>query len=307
MSSDEITRELTLRIDKDTLNLIKERESSPLVPSILIVQGVDRGESFQISKSPLILGRGDTCDYVIRDDGISRVHAQIIKDIQGQYIIEDLESTNGLFLADKRIKRHVFREGDKILMGRRTILKFVLQDALDQDYQRQMYESAVKDGLTGIYNRKHFDERIHSELSFAKRHKTSLSILLFDLDHFKDLNDTYGHQMGDMVLTDVASCVSQTLREEDFFARYGGEEFVILARDIGETGAHALSERIRQIIQDKKFVTEEGIRVLVTMSIGTATLLSGKCITIEEMIRAADKNLYIAKENGRNKVVSSVF
>ena len=307
MSSDksEATTQLTIQLDRDTLSMMKEQARESIRPSLVVVQGVDRGDAFTIEHTPLILGRGDTCDYIIRDDGISRKHAQIIEQANGRFMIEDLNSTNGIFIGQKRVQRHVLEEGDKVLIGRRTILKFVYQDAVDERYQKQMYESAVKDGLTGVYNRKHFNERIQSELSFALRHKSSLALLIFDLDHFKMVNDTYGHLVGDHVLIEVAKKIQYTLREEDFFARYGGEEFAVLARDIDDTGARALGERIRQLVQDMRITTEFGVRVPVTLSIGIATLLDGMKVSAEEMIKCADVNLYRAKESGRNRVYST--
>ncbi|MBN2803614.1 MAG: diguanylate cyclase [Deltaproteobacteria bacterium] len=300
----ETTRELTIKLDRDTMNVMLESQKRVVHPSIIVVQGVDRGESVLIDKTPLIMGRSDTCDLIIRDDGISRIHAQIIKEGE-RYIIEDQGSTNGIFFGNKRVERHVLSEGDKVLVGRRTILKFDMQDTFDKKYQDEMYESAVRDGLTGVFNRKHFNERIVSELSFSLRHKSSLSVLIFDLDHFKRVNDNFGHQVGDEVLIQVSAKIHKILREEDFFARYGGEEFVVLARDIGFKGSVALGERIRQIIQDLKILTPEGIRVPVTLSIGVATVDEGKSISIEQFIQIADENLYKAKENGRNRVVAS--
>lgn len=303
--SSEITTQLTVQLDRETLNIIKAQAKDSMKPSLVVVQGMDRGDAFVIQKTPLVMGRGDTCDYVIRDDGISRTHAQIVELPDGDYIIEDLGSTNGIFIGKNRVGRHPLAEGDKVLLGRRTILKFVYQDAVDERYQKQMYESAVKDGLTGVYNRKHFNERIISEMSFAMRHRTSLSLLIFDLDHFKDVNDNYGHQVGDLALTEVAQKIQKTLREEDFFARYGGEEFAVLARDINADGSMALGERIRQIVQDMRIVTPLGLRIPITMSIGVATVSGGVKVSAEEFIKLADDNLYKAKKNGRNRVVTT--
>ncbi|MBN2527404.1 MAG: GGDEF domain-containing protein [Deltaproteobacteria bacterium] len=309
MSSEksESTTQLTIQLDRETLIMMKEQARESMKPSLVVVQGVDRGDAFFIDHTPMVLGRGDMCDYVIRDDGISRTHAQILSLPEGGYMIEDLGSTNGIFIGQKRVKRHMLEEGDKVLLGRRTILKFVYQDAVDERYQKQMYESAVKDGLTGVYNRKHFNERIHSELSFALRHKSSLSLLLFDLDHFKNVNDNYGHQVGDQVLTEVAGKIQYTLREEDFFARYGGEEFAVLARDIDDPGARALGERIRQLVQDMRIVTPFGVRVPITLSIGIATVTDGLRVSANELIKCADDNLYRAKETGRNRVFAQLM
>lgn len=301
------TTQLTIQLDRETLTMMKEEIRDTMKPSLVVVQGVDRGDAFTIDHTPLVLGRGDTCDYVIRDDGISRAHAQIVSLPDGGYMIEDLNSTNGIFIGPKRVKRHILEEGDKVLLGRRTILKFVYQDALDERYQKQMYESTVKDGLTGVYNRKHFNDRILSELSFALRHKSSLSLLLFDLDHFKNVNDSYGHQVGDLVLTEVAAKIQYTLREEDFFARYGGEEFAVLARDIDDSGARALAERIRQLVQDMRIITPFGVRVPITLSIGVATVDDGLKVLADQLIKCADDNLYRAKEEGRNRVFSTLL
>ena len=300
----EATKEFTIRLDRDTLNIMLESQNRVIQPSIIIVQGVDRGQSIIIEKNPVIMGRGDNCDFIIRDEGISRTHAQIVK-YGDAYAIEDLNSTNGIFYGNIKVERHVFKEGDKVLVGRRTILKFEYQDTFDKKYQSEMYESAVRDGLTGVFNRKHFNERIISELSFALRHKSSLSVLIFDLDHFKKVNDTYGHQAGDEVLIKISAQIATTLREEDFFARYGGEEFVVLARDIGFQGSIALGDRIRQVIQDLKILTPEGIRIPVTLSIGVATVDKGQTVSTKQFIQIADENLYKAKGNGRNRVVAS--
>jgi len=296
--------ENTLRLDRDTMKMLVEEKKDSPKPSILVVQGVDRGEQVMIEGSELTIGRNEKCDLIIRDDGISRFHARVVKE-SGQFVIEDLGSTNGLFLGEERVSRHVFAEGDKVLIGRCTILKFVYQDSLDVEYQEQMYDSAVKDGLTGIFNRKHFNERIQSEVSFSNRHKTPLSVILFDLDYFKKVNDTYGHLVGDMVLVKVASSIRKALREEDFFARYGGEEFVVLARNIDSQGASALGERMRQLVQDLRILTPEGPRVPVTISLGTATVEAREVVTGEELTKLADEQLYLAKENGRNRVESS--
>lgn len=306
MSSEtsEATTQITVQLDRDTLGMMKKRDREAMKPSLVVVQGVDRGDAVIIAHTPMVLGRADMCDYVIRDDGISRKHAHIVKTPEERYMIEDLGSTNGIFIGKNRVQRHVLEEGDKVLIGRRTILKFVYQDALDERYQKQMYESAVKDGLTGVYNRKHFNERIISEMSFALRHRTSLSLLIFDLDHFKNVNDTFGHQVGDQVLAEVAAKIQFTLREEDFFARYGGEEFAVLARDIGGPGANALGERIRQIVQDMRITTPFGVRVPVTLSIGVCTIGDGLKTNHEALIKCADDNLYQAKDSGRNRVVS---
>ena len=258
--------DITLNFDRSTVNMLTAREGSSLRPSLIVVQGIDRGSSLIIDRSPMLIGRGEECDFIISDDGISRIHARVVLDDQNRCIIEDMNSTNGIWVGRERVARHVFSEGDKVVLGRSTILRFMRVDTFDEHYQSQMYESAVKDGLTGVFNRRYFDDMLRSELSFAVRHRTHLSAILFDLDHFKKVNDTWGHLVGDDVLCRVARAVARTLRGEDLAARYGGEEFVVLARNIAPEGAVALAERLRQIVQDLRILTEEGIRVPVTIS-----------------------------------------
>jgi diguanylate cyclase (GGDEF)-like protein len=299
--------EHTLRLDKDQISLALKNKMVSRTASFIVMGGINVGDSILLNKIPFILGRDPSCDYVVKDTGISRIHAKITLNDEKQYVIEDLNSTNGIFAEGARIERHVLKEGDKILLGRQTVLKFVKQDIYDQKYQQQLYESTVKDGLTGIYNRKHFNERIVSELSFATRHKTALSLLMFDLDYFKKINDTFGHQAGDLTLISVTKAVKKTLREEDFFARYGGEEFIIIARDIGLKGAMAFGERIRKIIEKEQIIYDNNTKIPVTVSIGVTTLLNGKSIDATSFLKAVDANLYKAKQNGRNRVIASAL
>ncbi len=127
--------------------------------------------------------------------------------------------------------RQALSEGDKILLGSTTILKFSYQDQLDEAFQRQMSESALRDGLTRAYNKRYFGERIEAELQYALRHDSSpVSLIFLDIDHFKRINDVHGHQAGDHVLVQLGTLAMSMLGEDEVFARYGGEEFAIIAR-----------------------------------------------------------------------------
>jgi diguanylate cyclase (GGDEF)-like protein len=192
-----------------------------------------------------------------------------------------------------------------VLLGRRTILKFVMQDNLDLLFQRQMYESSVRDALTGAFNRRHFDERIASELSYAKRHGVPVTLAMLDLDHFKKINDSWGHQAGDQVLQSVAWSLMTMLRQEDIFARYGGEEFVVIARGIAAPGGLALGERLRAEVERMAVRTPQGERIPVTISVGVCIAPGGREVSPVELVRQADANLYAAKTSGRNRVVAT--
>ena len=169
---------------------------------------------------------------------------------------------------------------------------------------RRMYDAALRDALTGVFNRKHLDERLDSELAYARRHVPSeLSLVMMDLDHFKRINDTHGHLAGDAVLKGLASTLARAVRTEDLLARYGGEEFVIVTREVKVNEAVSMAERLRQRIASKPLV-HEGKTFHVTVSAGVASLTCcGQNRDKETLLGLADKRLYAAKEAGRNRVV----
>jgi diguanylate cyclase (GGDEF)-like protein len=178
-----------------------------------------------------------------------------------------------------------------------------LTDALEEKLQRSLYESSVRDALTGAYNRKHFNERLASEVSYAVRHVTPLALLLLDIDYFKRVNDEHGHLAGDQVLRELAGVIMCTIRAEDMFARYGGEEFAVIARGSDARGAVALAERIRGVAETLA-VDFEGLTLRVTISVGVATLsCAGGSKNVNALIARADEHLYEAKLHGRNRVV----
>ncbi len=163
---------------------------------------------------------------------------------------------------------------------------------------------ADHDGLTRIHNRHAFDERMVEELRRHQRYRHSLSLLMLDLDYFKAVNDTYGHQAGDMVLREVGRLLNDVLRNTDFGARYGGEEFVVILPQTGEDQAWVLAERLRRRIGGIRFEFE-GSNFQVTASIGVATLRPGSLHKRKDLLRQADEALYQAKTGGRNMVIVS--
>ena len=169
---------------------------------------------------------------------------------------------------------------------------------------RQLFESSVRDVLTGAYNRQYMSERIATEIAYAVRHRTNLSVILFDLDHFKRVNDTHGHPAGDAVLKYVAAVVSSRLRAEDVFARYGGEEFVVLLRGIDLAGAARAAERLRGAVAGGA-TTCDGTLIPITLSAGCASLGCAPVCSGDALLAVADRRLYGAKHAGRNRVVAS--
>ncbi len=296
--------DLTLQLDRSTL-IEQMRDFVGREAFLIVIGGIDLGCSFPLSTTEAtVLGRDNDCGGVIHDDGISKHHAEVVFENRERYVIRDLGSTNGIYVDGHKILQHVLKDGDKILIGRRTILKFMLQDPVEMEFQRQMYQSSVRDSLTGAYNRKHFDERISSEISFTRRHRIPLTLMMIDLDFFKKVNDTHGHQAGDQVLIAISNTIMDALREEDIFARYGGEEFMVMARGINEIGGMALGERLRCMIEEMKITAPDGVSIPVTISLGVGTVPGGVAARSTHLMKLVDDNLYKAKKNGRNCVVT---
>jgi two-component system, cell cycle response regulator len=277
-----------------------EAEGQTPSACLVVLSGSSVGEMYRLEKDQIVLGRGEKVDLRLIDDGISREHAQVVR--QGsQLFLEDLGSTNGTYCNGERVTRHPLAEGDKILIGSTTILKFSYQDRLDEMFQRQMSESALRDGLTRAFNKRYFTERIDSEFQYANRHRTSLSLIFLDIDHFKRINDVHGHQAGDAVLTQLATLLMSMLGEEEVFARYGGEEFAIIARGSGLEVAAALSERMRGAVEAHSFA-HEGARIPVTVSVGVAAAPAPGLSSAASLVARADETMYSAKRAGRNRV-----
>jgi diguanylate cyclase (GGDEF)-like protein len=286
--------------EKDELNrpTPKDRDRAYLI----VLAGSSVGEMYKITAESTVIGRGQQADIQVIDEGISRRHAEIMH-VGGDIVIRDLGSTNGTYCNGDRISEHHLTDGDKIQVGSTTILKFTFHDSLDESFQRQMYESALRDGLTKIFNKKYFLERLESEFAYAVRHRTPLSLVMFDIDHFKRINDTHGHLAGDYALSTLAKVVGDTIRQEDVFARYGGEEFAVICRGIDLTGAVAFGERIRRCVDAQAFIYN-GVDIKVTVSVGVAAVPEVGMKEPQELIGAADDALYQAKRQGRNRVVS---
>jgi diguanylate cyclase (GGDEF)-like protein len=265
---------------------------------LVVLAGSSFGEMYQVSAGRTVIGRGEQAGVRIMDDGISREHAAIESD-GNRAVLIDLKSTNGTYCNGIRVTRHELSDGDKVAIGANTILKFTYQDELDAHFQKQLYESALRDGLTNSFNRRYFLDRLNGEIKFARRHQSSLALLFLDLDHFKKINDNYGHPAGDRVLAEISGQISRMLRTEDVFARYGGEEFAVVCRGIDQVGAEALANRILTAVRDMR-IEHAGRTILVTVSIGVA--VDGTLPDVQALIAAADAAMYEAKRQGRDRI-----
>jgi two-component system cell cycle response regulator len=289
---DDVTQEITVPVGA---------RSKRSALALLVVKGPHAGEVLTLNQSPAVLGRGLESDLRIDDPSLSRAHARFDRD-GDTLAVTDLESRNGTFVEGQRIQgRHRLKSGDLITVGS-VLLRFAQHDAEELELTRSMYEAAVRDRLTGLYNRGYFDDRIAAEYAFVKRHGGVLAVLLIDLDHFKAVNDNHGHAAGDAVLGAAAKGVCESLRAEDVAARYGGEEFVVIARGTDATGAQVLAERLRARIAQSG-VQVAGRTLKVTASIGVALLTKELPYrTPAELVGAADAALYASKGAGRDRV-----
>jgi diguanylate cyclase (GGDEF)-like protein len=274
-----------------------------LAAYVVVLQGTNVGEMHKIDGPENVIGRAMSAQVRLNDDGISRRHCRILQ-IGGQVIIEDLGSANGTLVNGEMIQHHVLKEGDKIRLGSTTMLKFTYQDKLDESFQQQMIDAALRDGLTHAYNKKFFLDRLETEFAYARRHKSLLSLVMFDVDHFKRVNDNFGHLAGDAVLVHLTRITQATIRTEDVLARYGGEEFAVICRGTPLLNAGVLGERLRSRVETETF-DYEGKRLPVTISVGVAALPESAAANPQDLVRDADTALYEAKRSGRNRVCLS--
>ncbi len=270
---------------------------------LIRMDGTSVGQVVSLGDKVCTLGRLSSSDVWLNDDGISRRHARVYF-AEGVHVVEDNDSANGTYVQGQKINgRRTLRDGDVVQFGPTVIFRYSVTDSDEEQMLRQLYEAAVRDPLTNVFNREHFEERMKVEVSYAKRHKTDVALVMFDVDHFKNVNDTYGHQAGDAVLIKIAELASAGLRTEDVVARYGGEEFAVILRGIDLEGAVRVGERLRVRVAAKP-IEGSGHQVAVTVSCGCAVLTECPEQSVTALVAIADRRLYAAKRGGRNQVVS---
>ena len=258
------------------------------------------GKRYVLDKSPLRVGRGGDNHIVLDGDSVSRRHSHFERRSNGWFIVDD-GSTNGTFLNEEQIKREAgLNNGDRVKVGP-TILKYLSGLDAEAKYHEEIYRMTIVDGLTQIHNKRYLFEALDKELIRARRYDRQLSLLIFDIDYFKNINDQYGHLAGDYVLRELARIVQERIRRDEVFARYGGEEFVIALPETSLQGAVTLAENLRARVETHGFAFQ-GERIPVTISIGCAVL--GEEKSAADLIQLADDKLYEAKRGGRNRVCS---
>jgi two-component system, cell cycle response regulator len=259
------------------------------------------GKRFVLEHNPTRVGRGADNHIVLDGDSVSRRHAHFEERQNGWLVVDD-GSTNGTYCNDEQISREVvLKNGDRVKIGP-TIFKFLSGADVEAQYHEEIYRMTIMDGLTQIHNKRYLYEALEREIIRGRRHERDLAILMFDIDHFKRINDVHGHLAGDFVLKELARIVQARIRRDEVFARYGGEEFAIILPETSLEGAGALAETLRQKVAEHLFVFQaDSIRV--TISIGGA-ILQDADRSANDLIKRADEKLYAAKNGGRNRVAT---
>jgi diguanylate cyclase (GGDEF)-like protein len=265
---------------------------------LTLIQGSELGRRFRLFDQ-LTLGRSSKADIILNDDRVSGLHCHVIR-VNDTVMVEDNHSRNGTFIDEVRVEgRTQLRLGANLRLGH-SVFRLELKSEAEITREEDLFKAATTDPLTRVPNRRWFRERAREELESARRHNRPVCLVMLDVDHFKSINDTHGHSMGDYVLATLAGLLCDQKRIEDLLCRYGGEEFLLLLRETSIDNAMIFCERLRSSVQKHPFSCGE-VTVQVTVSVGVAGLRSGE--TLEQLIERGDNALYSAKEAGRNRVV----
>ncbi|MFO0762449.1 MAG: GGDEF domain-containing protein [Byssovorax sp.] len=284
-----------------TLPAATSPESPGATGSLVVIYGADLGRRIPLGTTTIEFGRSSHADIPLPDDdAVSRHHAKIAWTGQG-YAVTDLRSTNGTFVNDHSVVERTLRDGDQIKIGR-SIFKLICGSNVEIAYHEEIYRLMTEDGLTQVQNKRAFENALEREVSRAGRYERPLSLLVFDLDHFKKINDTLGHLAGDAVLRQVGGLLKANVRREDVLARVGGEEFALLLPEVGIDAARGVAEKLRSLIHRTPSHFEDHT-IALSASFGVAALDRDRPMTATALYQAADERLYLAKNGGRNRVM----
>ncbi len=279
--------------------------SSPSPLYFIVISGGIPGAMLQLSASGTRIGRAFDNTIQLPDVSLSRYHAFIGRDDDGQIRLSDLGSTNGTFLNGRRLPENTpipVNDGDRIQFGSTIVVKFVRPDPCEEKFQREMFERSVRDSLTGLFNRGYFLGEVGQLGDRCALRGLGLAIFMIDIDHFKRINDTHGHDQGDKVLREIAGVLRQSMRGDDLIARFGGEEFVAALPVSAPDQAADRAGRIRSNLAARRILVT-GCPLTVTVSLGIAYAPAGRPRSVSSLIAAADRGLYQAKNSGRDRVV----
>ena len=217
-------------------------------------------------------------------------------------VVVDAASTNGIFVNGQKVERRALRDRDVLQLGPETVLHFMFAPACDMNMRVRQYEHSISDDLTSVHNRRYLNDSLEHEMAVASRHGQALCVMLLDIDHFKSINDEYGHEAGDTVLKQLAKRIADALRNEDVFARLDGDKFAIVTRGLQLDSVSEAAERFRTLIARRTFRWQEH-DVECNISLGGSLLTPEDSLDASVLLKRANENRYAAKDRGRNCIV----
>jgi len=282
--------------------------SSDSPPCLVFIRGGTPGKVIELELSaPYLVGRSPDCQLQIDDPTVSMKHAVIVEQ-QGTYFIKDQDSTNGTMIGESVITASTKLNGGELIRFGDVLVKFLLHGSAEHDYHNQLLDSIYQDSLTQVNNRRFFDENIKDILQLHEQTNSILSLIIFDIDHFKKVNDDFGHSVGDKVLRQTCKVLQHLLRQEDILLRYGGEEFVIIMPNTDPKYAAEIANRLLAVCRCFDFQKTSRGPKKVTLSAGISSVdyatTKYQDSQIDELFRVADAALYRAKSQGRDRLVS---
>ena len=270
-------------------------------PTLVMIAGPEIGRHIALDQASMTVGRDPEAELSIQMPGVSRRHCEFVtKD--GSVGVRDLGSTNGTWVNQKRLAADMVTALDRgdIVHAGGIAFKLVGGGDLEQEYHEAVHNMMFLDGLTGARNRRFLMDLLSREIPRCLRHQRPLAVMILDVDHFKEINDTRGHLAGDDVSRGLVERVNEITREEDSITRYGGDEFIVVMPESEIEGARIYAQRVCDVVAERGFESD-GQRIQATVSIGVAELTDERD-TPEKLIAAADQALYEAKARGRNGI-----
>lgn len=297
LSSSSPNEDYDVTIQKTSGTGISQQQTESCLVQIYPADVVDG--MLKLGTDKIVMGRDQSVSYVLKDNSVSRRHAEISK-IDCDYQIRDLGSTNGTAVNGKPVTEALLNSGDTIQVGN-FLFRFLTAGSVESKYHETVYSALTRDALTGTMNRRYMVESLKREVCRSKRSTETITVAMIDIDHFKSVNDTYGHLVGDEVLREFGKRIESVCREDDMLSRFGGEEFCLVLSATSAAEAESMLEQCRTVIADTQFNTTAG-GVPITASFGFVCVDPGMSLSINEILEAADTMLYQAKETGRNRV-----
>lgn len=257
------------------------------------------GSLIPLTHRRLTIGRDQTCGLEINDDFMSRTHA-VLELTDAGYQLSDCQSRNGTFVNDKQISSVILKPGDQIRLGNH-IFKFLSSDHVETHYHEAVYEMMTLDAMTNVYNRRYFEDAFRREVLRSQRHGRQLSLLIFDIDKFKHINDTYGHLIGDEILKALSARIRGRVRGDEIVARIGGEEFAVVLVETSKRNARQVAESLCELVRSSPLLPDHP-ELITTISVGGVYTSGLELLSEQDLIAHADQQLYLAKTSGRDCV-----